>query len=74
MPEKITNDDGNDQSPTYIRDWLVDDVYYTTRFKLKLDVILLKMDSGDTWFADAPVNGTHFKFLMDTEVAKVSCL
>ncbi len=23
----------NDQSPTYSRDWLVDDVYYTTRTK-----------------------------------------
>ncbi len=24
------------------------------------------MDSGDSWFADASINGTHFKFLMDT--------
>ncbi len=49
VPEKITNNDCNDQSPTYSRDRLVDDVYYTTRSKLKSDVILLKMDSCDTW-------------------------
>ncbi len=26
-PDRI---EGDDQSPTYSRDWLVDDVYYTT--------------------------------------------
>ncbi len=55
MPEKITNDESNDQSPTYSRDWLVDDVYYSTHSKQKLDVILMKMDSGVAWFADASV-------------------
>ncbi len=28
------------------------------------------MDSGDVWFADASVNGTCFKFLMDTGASK----
>ncbi len=69
-PEKVTNDGSNDQSPTYSRDWLVDDVYYTTCSKPKSDVILLKMDSGDAWFADASVNGTAFKFKMDTGASK----
>ncbi len=32
-PDRIVNDEGDDQSPTYSRDWLVDDVYYTTRTK-----------------------------------------
>ncbi len=65
-PEKTTIDEGNDQSPTYSRDWWVDDVYYTTRSKPKSDVILLQIDSSDAWFADVSVNGTNFKFLMDT--------
>ncbi len=46
-PDRIANDEDNDQYPTYSRDWLVDDVYYTTRTKSKSDVILLKMDSGE---------------------------
>ncbi len=37
-----TDNVGNDQSQTYSRDCLVDYVYYTTRSKPKLDVILLK--------------------------------
>ncbi|MBL0686807.1 MAG: retroviral-like aspartic protease [Sulfurospirillum sp.] len=36
----------------------------------KSDIILLKMDSGDAWFADASLNGTTFKFLMDTGASK----
>ncbi len=48
----------------------MDDVYYTTRWKPKADIILLKMDSGDAWFADASVNGTPFKFLMDSGASK----
>ncbi len=65
-----TNDEGNDQSHTYNRDWLVDDVYHTTSSKPKSDVILLEMESGDAWFADASVNGTSFQFLMDTGASK----
>ncbi len=56
----MTNDEGDDQSHTYSRNWLLDDVYHTTRSKPKSDVILLKMNSGDAWFADASVNGTPF--------------
>ncbi len=48
----------------------MDDVYYTTRSKPKSDVILLKMDSGDAWFADEAVNGTTFKFLVDRGASK----
>ncbi len=33
-------------------------------------VILLKMSSGDAWYADASVNGTLFKLLMDTGASK----
>ncbi len=66
----MTNDEGNDQSQIYIRNWLMDDVYETIRPKPKSDVILLKMNSGDAWFADASVNGTSFKFLMDTGASK----
>ncbi len=51
-------------------DWLVDNIYYTTRSKPESDVILLKMDSGDAWFAEASVNRTFFKFLMDTGASK----
>ncbi len=53
----------------------MEDVYYTTRPKPKSDIILLKMDSGESWFANAPVNGTPFKFLMDSEASKsvISC-
>ncbi len=69
-PEKFTNDGSNDQSPTYSRDWMGDDVYYTTHSKPKSDIILLKMNSGDALFADASVNGTAFKFLMDTGASK----
>ncbi len=39
----------------------------------KPDVILLKMNSGDAWFADTSVNGTSFKFLMD-KVARKSVM
>ncbi len=45
--KKIMDEDGNDQSHTYSRDWLVEDVYHTTCWWPKADVILLKMDSGD---------------------------
>ncbi len=41
-----------------------------TRSKLKSDVILLKINSGDAWFANASVNGTSFKFLMDAGASK----
>ncbi len=66
----MTIDEGNDQSPTYSRDLLVEAVYYTTSSKLKSDVILLKMDSGDARFADVYVKGTNFKFLMNTGASK----
>ncbi len=64
------NDEDDDQSPTYSRDWLVDNVYYLTQTKPKSDVILLKMDSGEAWFANASVNGTSFKFFMDSGASK----
>ncbi len=48
----------------------MDDVYQTIRSKPKADVVLLKMNSDDAWFADASVNGTKFKFLMDTGACK----
>ncbi len=41
-----------------------------TKMAAKSDVILLKMDSGNAWFADASVNGTNFRFLMDTGASK----
>ncbi len=66
----MTKDEGDNQSLNYSRNWLSDDVYYTTRSKPKSDVILLKMNSGDAWFADASVNGTSFKLLMDTGAYK----
>ncbi len=66
----MTNDQGDDQSHTYNRNWLVDNVYQMIRLKPKSDVILLKMNSGNAWFADASVNGTSFMFLMDTGTSK----
>ncbi len=48
----------------------MDDVYYTTQTKLKSDVILLKLDSGEAWFANGSVNGTPFKFVMDSGASK----
>ncbi len=48
----------------------MDDVYYMTRTKPKSDVTLLKMDSDEAWFANASVNGTSFKFLMDLGASK----
>ncbi len=48
----------------------MDDVYHTTRSRTKADVILLKMNSGDAWFANASINGTPFKFLMDSGASK----
>ncbi len=48
----------------------MDDVYYTTHLKPKVDIILLKMDSGDAWFADASINGTPFRLLMDSGAIK----
>ncbi len=41
----------------------MDDVYYTSHSKPKADVVLLKLDSCDAWFADASINGTPFRFL-----------
>ncbi len=69
-PDRIANDKGDNQSPTYSRDWLVDDLYYTTQTKPISNVILLKMDSGEAWFANASVNGTPFKFIMDSGASK----
>ncbi len=66
----MTKDEGDDQYHTYSRNWLSDDVYQTIRPKHKSDVVLLKMGSGDAWFADASLNGTSFKFLMDTAASK----
>ncbi len=48
----------------------MDYVYQTILSKPKADVVLLKMNSGDSWFTDASVNGTKFKFLMDTGASK----
>ncbi len=48
----------------------MDDVYYMTRTKPKSEVILLKMDSGEAWFANASVNGTPFKFLIYSGASK----
>ncbi len=66
----MTNAEGDNQSQTYSRSWLLDDVYQTNHSKPKANVVLLKMNSGDAWFADASVNGTKFKFLMDTGASK----
>ncbi len=66
----MTNDESDNQSHTYSRKLLLNDVYHTTRSKPKSDVILLKMNNGDAWFADASVNGTPIKFLMDTGASK----
>ncbi len=71
MPNDETADaDGDDQSHTYSRDWLVDYVYYISCSKQKADVVLLKLDSSDAWFADASIDGTPFNFLMDSGVSK----
>ncbi len=67
----MTNNEGDDQSHTNSRNWLLDDVYHMTGSKPKSDVILLKMNSGDAWFEYASVNGTSFKI---QELAKVSCI
>ncbi len=56
----MTNAESNNQSQTYSRGWLLDNVYQTILSKPKTDVVLLKMNSGDAWFADASVNGTKF--------------
>ncbi len=48
----------------------MDEVFQTIRSKPKADVVLLKMNSGDAWFADASVNGTKFKILIDTGASK----
>ncbi len=45
-------------------------MYQTIRSRPKADVVLLKMNSGDAWFVDVSVNGTSFKFLMDTGASK----
>ncbi len=66
----MTNNEDNDQSHTYSRNWLVDDVYHMIRPKPKSDLVLLKTSSCDAWFAHASVNGTSFKFLMDTGASK----
>ncbi len=71
---RIANDEGVSQSPTYSRDLLVDNDYHMTRIKSKSDISLLKMDSGETLFANAYVNVTHFKFPIDSGASKVSCL
>ncbi len=67
----MTNDEGNNQSHKYNRNWLLDDVYQTIQPKPKSDVILLKSNSVDARFADASVNRTPFKFLVDTVVSKI---
>ncbi len=48
----------------------MDNVYYTTLSKPKSDGTLLKMDYDDSLFAEASVNGTSFRFLMDTGAGK----
>ncbi len=60
----------HDKLGNELRDWLVDDVYYTTQTKSKSDLILVKIDSGEAWFAIVSVKGTPFKFLMDSEANK----
>ncbi len=45
-------------------------MYHTTHSKPKSDVILLKMDYGDAWFADGSINRINFNFLMDTGTSK----
>ncbi len=48
----------------------MDNVYNTIPSNPKADVVLLKLDSDDAWFADASINGTPFKFLMDSGASK----
>ncbi len=45
--QEMTKAEGNNQSPTYSRGWLLDDMYQTIRSKPKADVVLLKMNSDD---------------------------
>ncbi len=45
-------------------------MYQTFRSRPKANVVLLKKNSCDAWFADASVNVTKFKFLMDTGASK----
>ncbi len=45
-------------------------MYFTSNSNPKAGVVLLMLDSGDTWFADASIIGTPFKFLMDSGVSK----
>ncbi len=52
----MTNAEGNNQTQSYSRGWLLDNVYQTICSIPKADVVLLKMNSGDAWFADASVN------------------
>ncbi len=61
-PKNIMNEEGDDPSHTNSRDWLMDNIYYTTHSKPKMDVILLKMNSGYVWFTEASITGTPFKF------------
>ncbi len=48
----------------------MDEVYQTIHSRPKADVVVLKMNSGNAWFADESVNGTKFKFLKDTGARK----
>ncbi len=48
----------------------MDNVYKTIRSKPKEDVILLKIDSDNTYLSDASFNGTIFKVLMDSGESK----
>ncbi len=42
-----SDDDGDHQSHTYSKDWLVDDLYYRSHSKSKAGVVFLKLDSGE---------------------------
>ncbi len=67
---ETAKDKGNNQFHSNSRNWLAEDIYPMMHSKPKSDVVLLKLNSGDAWFADASVNGTPFKFLMDTGASK----
>ncbi len=69
-PQEMTNSESDNQSQTYSKGWLLDDEYQTIHSRPKVDVVLLKMNSGDAWFAEDSVNGTKFKFLKDAGASK----
>ena len=72
LTDPINKNDGGVDNTTssHSRGWFIDDVFQTRQQRTKADVVLLSLDTGESWFAETVTCGVPMNFLMDTGASK----